>query len=110
MPASTSSSELSATGSGRSASPASPSAPSAGAAPPVQAAQQEHERDGSATATAATAIGGSGSQRRQAMPTSADTVLPPTTAQGCASGLAGTPNTSTALAPSGATSHGRPAS
>ena len=45
----------------------------------------------------------------QAMPTRADTVLPPTTAQGWASGLAGTPNTSTALAPSGATSQGRPA-
>jgi hypothetical protein len=40
------------------------------------------------------------------MPTKAETVLPPTTAQGCAKGLAGTPNTNTALAPTGATSQG----
>ena len=43
----------------------------------------------------------------QATPTNAATVLPPTTAQGCAKGLAGRPNTSTALAPSGAASQGQ---
>ena len=42
-----------------------------------------------------------------AMPTSADNVLPPTTAQGCAIGPAGSANTSTALAPRGAISQGR---
>ncbi|MCY1381661.1 hypothetical protein D9M69_695950 [compost metagenome] len=58
----------------------------------------------SATATAAaTAV--SGIQLAQAMPTSVDSVLPPITDQGCASGLAGTANTSTAVAPIGATSH-----
>ena len=56
------------------------------------------------TATAA-ATAGSGIQLTLAMPTMADSVLPPTTDQGCASGLAGTANTSTALAPSGAISH-----
>ena len=40
----------------------------------------------------------------QATPTSAENVLPPITGQGCASGLAGSANTSTALAPSGAIS------
>jgi len=41
-----------------------------------------------------------------ATPASADSVLPAKTAHGCASGLAGTPNTSTADAPMGATSQG----
>lgn len=42
----------------------------------------------------------------QMAPTSADNVLPPSTGQGCANGLEGMPNTSTALAPSEATIHG----
>ena len=60
------------------------------------------------TATAAAAAG-SGSSVAQASPTSAEAVLPPITDQGCASGLAGTANTSTALAPSGAASQSAPA-
>src|SRR5690348_12268393 len=40
--------------------------------------------------------------------TNADSVLPPTTDHGCASGLAGNVNTSTALAPSGAINHVAP--
>ena len=55
------------------------------------------------TATDA-ATAGSSIQRAHAMPTSADNVFPPITDQGCASGLAGTAKTSTALAPKGATS------
>jgi hypothetical protein len=47
----------------------------------------------------------SGIQRAQATPTSAENMLPATTGQGWASGLAGSAKTSTALAPSGATSH-----
>lgn len=39
-----------------------------------------------------------------ATPTSADNIFPPMTGQGCANGLAGTANTSTAEAPIGATS------
>ncbi len=39
-------------------------------------------------------------------PISADTMLPPTMDQGCASGLAGTANNSTAEAPIGAMNHG----
>ncbi|MDT4834918.1 hypothetical protein FQZ97_685700 [compost metagenome] len=61
------------------------------------------------TATAA-ARAGSGIQLALAMPTTADSVLPPITDQGCASGLAGTANTSTALAPSGAISQTAPPS
>ena len=56
---------------------------------------------------AAEAQAGSGIRLAQVMPTSADSVLPPTTDQGCASGLPGTANTSTALAPNGAASQGR---
>ena len=44
-------------------------------------------------------------QRAHAIPINAEIVLPPTTDQGWASGLAGTAKTRTALAPSGATSH-----
>jgi hypothetical protein len=62
-----------------------------------------------ATATAAPSAG-SGIQLAAAMPTTADSVLPPMTDQGCASGLAGTANTSTALAPSGAISQTEAAS
>jgi hypothetical protein len=55
-----------------------------------------------ATATEAASTG-PGSQMAQHKPTTADKVLPATTAQGWASGLAGAVNTSTALAPMGAT-------
>ena len=60
------------------------------------------------TANAAASAGGP-TQCTQATPTSAETAWPPTTAQGCAIGLAGAPNTSTALAPIGATSQGQAA-
>src|SRR5690349_375559 len=58
-----------------------------------------------ATATAP-ATARSGMNRTHRTPISAEIKLPPTTDQGCASGLAGTQNTSTALAPSGATNQG----
>jgi nitrate/nitrite transporter NarK len=46
----------------------------------------------------------SGISMAQAVPINADKVFPPTTDQGWAMGLEGTPNTSTALAPMGAMS------
>ena len=49
------------------------------------------------------AIVASGTARKAATPTSVETIFPPTTGHGCASGLAGTANTSTADAPIGAT-------
>ena len=111
MPASTSSREFNATGSrAKCQSCVAVSTINSAAAPPGGCRQRSRNMSAmaSATAAAATAMGGSGSQCRQAMPTSAETVLPPSTAQGWASGLAGRPKTSTALAPSGATSQGRP--
>src|SRR5688572_33341646 len=57
-----------------------------------------------AATAAAPATAGSGMKRTHSTPTKAESVLQATTDQGCASGLAGTANTSTALAPSGATS------
>jgi hypothetical protein len=59
------------------------------------------------TATAAATIVSLNS-RAKAIPTAAEAVLPPSTAQGWASGLAGAAKTSTALAPIGATMNGRP--
>ena len=50
---------------------------------------------------------GSGISDAVMMPTSAEIVLPPTIDHGCASGLAGTANSSTADAPIGATIKGR---
>ena len=55
------------------------------------------------TASAAASIG-PGSQWAHSSPTSALSVLPATTGQGCANGLAGAVKTSTALAPTGAMS------
>ena len=49
---------------------------------------------------------GMGTKRAAVTPTSADMMLPPTTDQGCANGLAGTAKISTAEAPIGATSNG----
>ncbi len=54
-----------------------------------------HPASGAASST-------SGTRWKQATPTSAETVFPPTTAQGWASGLLGTQNSSTAEAPIGA--------
>src|SRR5580704_4260144 len=59
----------------------------------------------SATASAA-APTGSAIQPAQATPTVAETRLPPMMDHGCASGLAGTANSSTADAPIGATRRG----
>ena len=54
----------------------------------------------------APAMAGSGMAPEQTAPTNADNVLPPNTGQGCARGLDGIPNTSTALAPSEASIQG----
>src|SRR5688572_2592723 len=79
---------------------------SSAAAPPGGCKQRRVNIAAIAAATAtAPATAGSGMNQTHSTPTNAETVLPATTAHGCASGLAGTANTSTALAPSGATSH-----
>src|SRR6188768_16667 len=58
-----------------------------------------------ATASAAASVR-SGTARAAVTPTSAAMKFPPTTDHGCASGLAGTPNTSTVEAPMGASNSG----
>jgi len=55
------------------------------------------------------AIVGSGMKRATVTPTMVERILPPTSGQGCASGLAGTAKASTADAPIGATMMGRSA-
>src|ERR1700754_327067 len=60
-------------------------------------------------AAAAAAMNGSGMSIPQITPTVADTRLPPISDHGCASGLAGTANSSTADAPIGAISIGNAA-
>src|SRR5262245_52222847 len=114
MPASTSSSESTATGNSacRKLGQADSTASSA-VAPPGGCRQRKANMAKIATppaTPAANAVCDAGNSSTQAIPTSAETVLPPTTAQGCASGLDGTANTSTALAPMGATSQGSTAS
>ncbi len=107
MPAAASSSELASTGNSAKAGSCTPaSATSSAVAPPGGCRQRSANISAMAAPTAAAAASsGDGMRCAQAMPTSAEKLLPPTTAQGCASGLAGTPNTSTAVAPIGATSH-----
>ena len=79
-------------------------------APPGGCRQRSANINAMAPPTAsAIASAGGAIQRAQAMPTRADKTLPPMTGQGRAIGLAGTPNTSTAVAPIGATSQGQPA-
>ncbi len=113
-PASTSSSESTATGNSacRKLGHADSTASSADA-PPGGCRQRSANMAKIAPPTAtpaASAVCEGGNSITQAMPISADTVLPPMTDHGCASGLDGTANTSTALAPMGATSHGSAAS
>ncbi len=76
-------------------------------APPGGCRQPSSDISAMEPATASEAANsGSGTNFAQLTPTRADRMLPPITALGWVSGLAGTANNSTAEAPSGATSNG----
>src|SRR5689334_6496323 len=85
-----------------------PSAAVSAAAPPGGCRQRAKDITAIASATAAPAARtGSWMNCATSVPVKAESVLPPMIDQGCASGLAGTANSSTAEAPIGATSSGR---
>jgi len=100
MPAATSSTEPSSTGASAKCRSCTPDSTTNNAlAPPGGCRQRSRNIAPMARPTTEPATHGSTPKAcTQRMPTSADTVLPPITAQGCAIGLAGTPKTSTALA------------